>query len=72
MVTPMQHAGPLACYKRKAPCHRPVGQGGGAEDKEVSGEGTAGELREGLPGLWCSFVEYDDVQVSGEGDDRRR
>ena len=36
-VTAMRHAGPLKCSERKAPCHRPVNQGEGSEEKEASG-----------------------------------
>ena len=64
----MQHASPLACVERKAPCHRTVLQGGGAEEKAVSRGGFEGELREGLSGLWRTFEKCDDVQVSGKGD----
>ena len=45
-----------------------MSQGGGAEEKAVGGGETAGELGEGLSGLWCTFRECDDVQISGEGD----
>ena len=68
----MQHAGPLECSERKAPCHLPVRQGGGAEEKVDIGGGTAGEIGEGLSGLWFSFGEYDGVQLSGEGDNGGR
>ena len=68
----MQHAGPLEFSEKKAPCHCPVRQRGGAEDKVASGRGTVGDLREGLSGLWLSFGEFDGVQVSGEGDDGGR
>ena len=68
----MCHAGPLACSEKKAPCHRPVRQGGGAEDKVASGGGTMGYIVEGISGLWCSFEECDSVQVSGEDDDDGR
>ena len=36
-VTPMQHAGPLACVEQKAHFHRTVLQGGGAEEEAVRG-----------------------------------
>ena len=68
----MKHAGPLACPERNGPCHHPVRQGGEAEEKAASGGGTEVELGEGLSGLCNSFVECDDVQVSGEGDDGER
>ena len=68
----MRHSGPLACSERKAPCHCPARQGIGAEEKVDSGGGTAGEIVEGLSGLWCSFGECDGVQVSGEGDNGER
>ena len=64
----MQHAGPLECSERKAPCHLPMRQGGGAEEKVDIGGGTAGEIGEVLSGLWCSFEECAGVQVSREGD----
>ena len=54
-VTPMPHDGNLACSEWEATCHRPVRQGSGAEEKVVGGGGTAGEIREGLSGLWRSF-----------------
>ena len=47
----MRHADPLACVERKVPCHLTVRQGGGAEEKVVSGGGIEGELKEGLSGL---------------------
>ena len=65
----MRHAGPLACVERKAPCHRKVRQGGGAEEKEVIRRGIEGELGEGLSGLRITFGKCDGVQVSGKGDD---
>ena len=68
----MQHAGPLACSEQKVPCHRPVGQRGGSEDKEVSGGRSMGDIREGLSGLWYYFGECNDVQLYGEGDEGRR
>ena len=63
----MQHAGPQACYERDAPCHCPVRQEGGAEEKTDGGGGTEGELGEGLSGLWGSFIECDGAQISEEG-----
>ena len=68
----MRHAGPLACSEQKAPCHRPVRQGGGAEEKVDRGGVTAGDIIEGLSGLWCSFGECGGVQVSGESDNGGR
>ena len=68
-VTLMQHAGPLTCIERKAPCHRTVRQGVGAEEKAVSGGGIEGDIGEGLLGLWRNFVKCDVVQVFGKGDD---
>ena len=50
-VLSMQHAVPWECSEQKVPCHHPVCQGGGAEDKASSGRGTAGDLGEGLSGL---------------------
>ena len=46
-VPPMRHAGPLVYAERKVPCHRTVCQGGGAEEKAVSGVGIEGEHGEG-------------------------
>ena len=43
-VPQMRHAGPPEYSKRKAPFHRPVRQGCGAEEKAASGGGTAVEL----------------------------
>ena len=68
-MIPMQHDGPLACIVRKAPCHRIVRQGGGEEEKAVSGGGIEGELGEGPSGLWRTFGKCDGIQVSGKGDD---
>ena len=65
----MQHSGPLTCVERKAPCHRTVRQGGGAEEKAVSRGGIEGELGEGLSVLWRTFGKCDGVQVSGKVDD---
>ena len=67
----MRHDGPLACIEQKAPCHRTVRQGGGAEEKAVSREGIEEELGEGLPGLWITFGKCDGFHVSGKGDDGR-
>ena len=36
-VPPMQHSGPMACVSWKAPFHLTLRQGGGAEEKAVSG-----------------------------------
>ena len=72
MVSPMRHAGPLACVERKAPCNRIVLQGGGAEEKAVDGGGIDIDLGEGLSGLWKTFGKCDGVQVSGKGDDGGR
>ena len=47
-VPPMRHDGPLAYTEHKAPCHRIVFQGGGAEEKAVSGLGIDVEHGEGL------------------------
>ena len=69
MVPLMRHAGLLTCVERKSPCHRTVHQGGGAEEKAVSGGGIEGELGEGLSGLWRTFGKCDGVKVSGKGDD---
>ena len=38
-VPPMQHAGPLTYTERRSPCHFTVRQGGGEEEKAVSGGG---------------------------------
>ena len=70
----MRNDGPLACYERKAPCHRPVGQGGGAEDKEVSGGVTGGSLERvfhayGAPLENVAMFKY---MGGGGGDDGRR
>ena len=65
MVPLMQHSGPLVRSNQKAPCHHPVIQGGGTEEKEDRGGGTSGELLEGLSGLWRSFGECDVFQVYG-------
>ena len=35
-VLSMRHAVPLECSEQKVPCHHPVRQGGGAEDKALS------------------------------------
>ena len=69
MVPPMRHAGTLACVERKEPRHCTVRQGGGAEDKAVSGGGIEEELGEGLSGLWRTFGKCDGVQVYIKGDD---
>ena len=34
-------------------------RGGGAENKDVSGVETAGDIGEGFSGLWSSFREYE-------------
>ena len=39
------------------------------EEMAASGGGTEGDLGEVLSCIWRSFGEFDDVQVSGEGDD---
>ena len=62
-VPPMWHAGPLASAERKSPCHCTVRQGGGAEERVLSGGGSEGELGEGLSGLWRTFGKCDGVQV---------
>ena len=49
-----------------------MGQGGGEEDKDISGVETVGDIGEDLSGLWSSFREYKGVQVYGEVDDGRR
>ena len=72
MVPPIRHAGPLMCFEQKAPFHCTVFQGGGAEEKAVSGGEIVGELGEGLSGLWRNFGKCDGVQVSGKGDDGGR
>ena len=71
-VTPMQYSGPLACYEWEAPWHRPVRPGGGSEANAVGRGGTAGDLGEGLSGLWRTFGKCDGVQISGKGDDGAR
>ena len=62
----------VARGEQKAPCHRPVFQGGGVEEEEASVGRTAGELGESLSGLWSSFGKCDGVQVSGKGDGGKR
>ena len=44
----MQHAGTLAYTERKAPCHRAVSRGSGAEETAVTRGGIEGEHSEGL------------------------
>ena len=64
-VPPMRNAGTLMCSEREAPLHLPVRQGGGVEEKASGGGGTAGDIGEGISGLWLSFRECDGIQVSG-------
>ena len=40
-----------------------------APEKAVSGGVIEGDLREGISGLWITFVKCDSVQASGKGDD---
>ena len=47
-------------------------QGSGEEEKADSGGGTAGEIGEGLSGLWLSFGKCYGVQLSGKDDDGGR
>ena len=42
-VPPTRHAGPMAYTEQKAPCHRTVRYGSGAEEAAVSGGGVEGE-----------------------------
>ena len=65
----MQHSGPLAYVEQKAPCHRTVRQGGGAEEKAVSRGRIEGKHREGLSGLWITIGKFDGILVSGSVDD---
>ena len=67
----MRNSVTLACVERKAPFHLTVFQGGGAEEKAVSGGGIEGEIGEGLSGIWITFGKRDGVQVYGKGDDSR-
>ena len=55
--------------EQKSPCHRTVRQGVGAEEKSVNVEVIGEYLREGISGLWRTFVKCDGIQVSGKGDD---
>ena len=50
-VPSIRNADPLACVEGKVPCHHTVRQGGGAEEKVVSGGGIEGDLKEVLSGL---------------------
>ena len=68
----MRHSVPLECSEWKAPCHHPLLQGSGAEEKADSVGVNMGELGEGLLGLWRSSGKFDGVQLSGEGDDGGR
>ena len=68
-VPPMRHDGLLVCIEQNAPCFCTLRQGGGAEEKAVSGGGIEGELGEGLSGLWRNFGKCDGVQVSSKGDE---
>ena len=68
-VPPMRYASPLESVERKAPCHRTVCQGVGAEEKAVIRGGIEVELGEGLSGLWRTIRKCESVQVSGKGDD---
>ena len=47
-VPPMQHSVPLACVEHNSTFHCTVRQGGGAEEKAVSGGIIDGEIGEGL------------------------
>ena len=66
---PLRHAGTQACSEQEVPSHRPVHQGSVTEAKEAGGGGTAGDIGEGLSGLWQTFGDCDSIQISGNGDD---
>ena len=72
MVPPMRHAGLLACSEQEAPYHLPVGQEVRSEAKADGGGGIAGEIGEGLPVLWSTFLECDGAKISGKVDDGSR
>ena len=68
-MTPLRHTGTLACSEQESPYHFQVRQGSRTDAKEAGRGGTAGELGEGLSGLWRTFVECYGVKISGKGDD---
>ena len=68
-VIPMIPVVTLTCTEWEAPSYRTVRQGGGEEATTAGGGGVAGDLGEGLPGLWGTTGDGHLVYVTGTGHD---